>query len=109
MGGRLTGAGRVSPRHQRRARYGSAGGGDLRLTALTGQALSYDAEGNLLSDGMRDYAWDAENRLVGRRRVAMTSTPAGGGSAAPLCPARLYQHQQRAGEWHASTRRSWNI
>jgi YD repeat-containing protein len=27
--------------------------------------LSYDADGNLLSDGQRNYAWDAENRLVG--------------------------------------------
>ncbi|KAA3445852.1 peptidase C39 [Mesorhizobium sp. SARCC-RB16n] len=36
-----------------------------QLTNLSGQALSYDANGNLLSDGQRNYSWDAENRLVG--------------------------------------------
>jgi len=35
-----------------------------QLTNLSGQALTWDADGNLLSDGTRDYAWDAENRLV---------------------------------------------
>lgn len=70
-----------------------------QLTNLSGQALTWDANGNLLSDGLRSYAWDAENRLVritypseagkqsdfvydGRdRRVSMTETPPGGGSA----------------------------
>jgi RHS repeat-associated protein len=70
-----------------------------QLTVLSGQALSYDAVGNLLSDGQRNYSWDAENRLVGitypgqsgkqtafaydglSRRTAITSAPAGGGSA----------------------------
>src|SRR5215207_4144711 len=70
-----------------------------QLTNLSGQALTYDAVGNLTSDGQRTYAWDAENRLVlitypgqpgkqtaftydglGRRRT-ITSTPPGGGSA----------------------------
>jgi RHS repeat-associated protein len=64
----------------------------------SGQAYTYDADGNLLSDGTRDYSWDAENRLVGMtypahsgqatafaydglgRRVTITDTPAGGGS-----------------------------
>jgi YD repeat-containing protein len=36
-----------------------------QLTALSGQALGYDANGNLTSDGQRTYSWDAENRLVG--------------------------------------------
>jgi RHS repeat-associated protein len=67
-----------------------------QLTNLSGQALSFDANGNLLSDGQRGYSWDAENRLVGisypgqsgkqtaftydglSRRTAITSTPAGG-------------------------------
>jgi RHS repeat-associated protein len=67
-----------------------------QLTNLSGQALSFDANGNLLSDGQRNYSWDAENRLVGitypgqsgkqtafaydglSRRTAITSTPAGG-------------------------------
>jgi RHS repeat-associated protein len=63
------------------------------------QTLTYDADGNLLSDGTHDFIWDAENRLVGitypnqpaqatsftydglGRRIAITSTPAGGGTA----------------------------
>jgi RHS repeat-associated protein len=71
-----------------------------QLTALSGQSLTYDADGNLLSDGARTYSWDAENRLVGigypgqpgkatafaydglGRRIAASSTPAGGGAAA---------------------------
>jgi RHS repeat-associated protein len=70
-----------------------------QLTDLSGQAFGYDANGNLTSDGQRTYSWDAENRLVGiaypgqpgkataftydgsSRRVAISSTPAGGGSA----------------------------
>jgi RHS repeat-associated protein len=61
--------------------------------------LTYDANGNLLSDGQREYSWDAEDRLIeitypgepGKRtdfvydgldrRTAITRTPAGGGSA----------------------------
>jgi hypothetical protein len=38
---------------------------DRQLTNLSGQALSFDANGNLLSDGQRNYSWDAENRMVG--------------------------------------------
>jgi RHS repeat-associated protein len=34
------------------------------LTSLAGQPFVYDANGNLVSDGQRNYAWDAENRLV---------------------------------------------
>src|SRR6185312_1416381 len=70
-----------------------------QLTNLSGQALTFDANGNLISDGQRTYTWDAENRLVGitypgvsgkataftydgrGRRVSIASTPAGGGSA----------------------------
>src|SRR6202166_2993467 len=69
------------------------------LTNLSGQAFTYDADGNLLSDGARTYAWDAESRVVGitypgltgkatafaydglGRRTAIASTPTGGGSA----------------------------
>ncbi|MFD1985439.1 RHS repeat-associated core domain-containing protein [Mesorhizobium newzealandense] len=68
-----------------------------QLTNLSGQTLSYDANGNLLSDGQRNYGWDAENRLIGisypvepgkatafaydglSRRATITSTPAGSG------------------------------
>jgi len=83
------------------------------LTNLSGQPFSYDADGNLLSDGARTYSWDAESRLVGitypgrpgkatafvydglGRRSAITSTPAGGGSAVTTsyiwCGARICQ------------------
>ena len=36
-----------------------------QLTNLSGQALSFDTNGNLLSDGQRNYSWDVENRLIG--------------------------------------------
>jgi RHS repeat-associated protein len=67
-----------------------------QLTNLSGQAFSFDADGNLLSDGQRNYSWDAEDRLIGisypgqpgkqtafaydglNRRTTITSTPAGG-------------------------------
>jgi YD repeat-containing protein len=59
---------------------------------------TWDANGNLLSDGQRTYTWDAENRLIAiaylgqsskltafgcdglGRRTSIASTPAGGGS-----------------------------
>jgi RHS repeat-associated protein len=34
------------------------------FVAQTPEAFSYDADGNLLSDGRWNYSWDAENRLV---------------------------------------------
>jgi RHS repeat-associated protein len=70
-----------------------------QLTNLSGKAITFDAVGNVTSDGTRTYTWDAENRLVGiaypgvsgkataftydglGRRVTIASTPAGGGSA----------------------------
>jgi RHS repeat-associated protein len=36
-----------------------------QLSNLSGQALTFDAVGNLTSDGQRNYTWDAENRLIG--------------------------------------------
>jgi len=84
-----------------------------QLTNLSGQGLSFDANGNLISDGQRNYSWDAENRLIGitypgqpgkqtafaydglSRRTAITSTPAGGGSAVTTsyiwCGSRICQ------------------
>jgi RHS repeat-associated protein len=68
------------------------------MTPLTCSSVSI-ANGNLLSDGRRNYSWDGENRLVGitypgqsgkqiaftydglGRRTAIASTPAGGGGA----------------------------
>ena len=70
-----------------------------QLTRMAGEPRTYDNNGNLLSDGSRSYAWDAENRLVGitypgvsgkataftydglGRRTTIGNTPAGGGSA----------------------------
>ena len=64
-----------------------------QLTNLSGHTLTWDADGNVLSDGQRNYSWDAENRLIGitypgkqtafayngfSQRAAITSTPAGG-------------------------------
>jgi RHS repeat-associated protein len=90
-----------------------------QLTNLSGQALSFDANGNLLSDGQRNYSWDAENRLVGitypaqsgkttsftydglSRRTAITSTPAGGGTATTTpyiwCGASICQARNASG------------
>ncbi len=69
------------------------------ITQVSDLAYSYDATGNLLSDGERTYSWDAENRLVGisypsqpgkqtkfvydglGRRIEIDDTPAGGGDA----------------------------
>jgi RHS repeat-associated protein len=84
-----------------------------QLTNLSGQTLTYDADGNLLSDGQRNYTWDAESRLVGisypgqsgkltafsydglGRRTIIASTPVGGGSAVTTsyiwCGVRLCQ------------------
>ncbi|MGH6779298.1 MAG: RHS repeat-associated core domain-containing protein, partial [Bradyrhizobium sp.] len=83
-----------------------------QLTDLSGQALSFDADGNLLSDGQRNYSWDAENRLIGisypgqpgkqaafaydglSRRTTITSTPAGGGATTTSylwCGSRICQ------------------
>ena len=70
-----------------------------QLTDLDAQGLTWDADGNLLSDGQRSYSWDAENRLIGiaypgepgkatsfgydgfGRRTSIISTPASGGSS----------------------------
>jgi RHS repeat-associated protein len=90
-----------------------------QLTTLSGQALSYDSNGNLLSDGQRAYSWDAENRLVGivypgqpgkatafaydglGRRTRITNTPAGGGSPVATsyvwCGSKLCQARDAGG------------
>jgi RHS repeat-associated protein len=62
------------------------------LTELMKQPFVYDADGDLVSDGVRSYAWDAESRLVGvaqvgtrtsfaydglDRRISITATAAG--------------------------------
>lgn len=50
-----------SPQAEQRAGYDALN----QLSALDGQSYTYDANGNLLNDGSRRYAWDAENRLIG--------------------------------------------
>lgn len=35
-----------------------------RLTSWNGAAITYDANGNMLSDGTRTYTWDSRNRLI---------------------------------------------
>ena len=70
-----------------------------QLTNSSGQGLTFDTNGNLLSDGQRNYTWDAENRLVSitypgqpgkltasaydglSRRTTIASTLAGGASS----------------------------
>jgi len=90
-----------------------------QLTNTNGQPLSFDANGNLLSDGQRNYSWDAENRLVGisypgqsgkqtafsydgaSRRTAISSTPTGGGTAVTAsylwCGAQICQGRNADG------------
>jgi hypothetical protein len=38
---------------------------DNAMTAFNGQALGYDANGNLTSDGTNAYTWDARDHLTG--------------------------------------------
>ena len=110
----------IRPRCTQTASYNNLN----QLTNLSGQALTYDADGNLLSDGQRNYTWDAENRLIGitypgqsgkatafsydglGRRTAIASTPAGGGSTvttsyiwcgARPCQARNCEQRDDAG------------
>jgi RHS repeat-associated protein len=81
------------------------------LTAVGAQPVVSDADGNTTSDGARNYAWDAENRLVGvtytaqpgkqtgfaydglSRRVAITTTVAGRSAVADYiwCGSRICQ------------------
>jgi RHS repeat-associated protein len=35
-----------------------------QVESFAGNSFSYDADGNLVNDGVRTYRWDAENRLV---------------------------------------------
>jgi RHS repeat-associated protein len=44
--------------------------GTLTPSGGTGRVYSYDADGNVLSDGIRKYTWDAENRLLSITEIA---------------------------------------
>ena len=50
-----------------------------QYTAVAGNAYAYDANGNLISDGVNSYVYDAENRLAtrsGGRPTISTTAPA---------------------------------
>jgi YD repeat-containing protein len=63
-----------------------------QLINLSGQARTFDANGNLTADGQRTYAWDAENRLVGigypGTPARRPSSPTTASAAAPRSAAR---------------------
>lgn len=44
--------------------------GALTPTSGTGRTYSYDADGDVLSDGVNNYTWDAENRLLSISSIA---------------------------------------
>ena len=54
---------------------------DVRLAqiAASAQNMTYDKDGNLLCDGIWNYTWDAENRLI-----SMATTTAAAGAGFPL-------------------------
>lgn len=98
----------------------SVANGLNQVVRRNGQPLAYDADGELLSDGQRTYSWDAAGRLIGigypaapgkatsfaydglGRRVAITSTPAGGGGSTATtyvwCGSRLCQARDGSGD-----------
>ncbi len=49
----------------------------LQYVPPTTESPTYDADGNLLSDGRRNYVWDAENRLIEINWTAAQSPMAG--------------------------------
>jgi RHS repeat-associated protein len=88
------------------------------ITQVSSQSYTYDANGNLLSDGQRSFKWDAENRIIeisylnppgkrtqfvydglGRRRE-IDRLPAAGASTISLkyiwCGARLCQTRDQS-------------
>jgi RHS repeat-associated protein len=46
-----------------------------QFVAQTPESFTYDADGNLLSDGRWNYTWDGENRLV--NMISLSSAPSG--------------------------------
>ncbi len=54
------------PRAMSSATYDAAN----QLTSWAGATVTYDANGNLLNDGVRSYGWDARNRLAAVGGVA---------------------------------------
>jgi len=63
--GRVTGkTGSLSSTGMPTAASGNAFNADNAMTAFNGATLSYDANGNLTSDGTNAYTWDARNHLT---------------------------------------------
>jgi RHS repeat-associated protein len=84
-----------------------------KVNELTNKGFVYDAAGELVSDGVRNYAWDAQHRLVGvtqggtrtgfaydglGRRIAIVTAAAGRTTASDFiwCGARLCQSRSGA-------------
>jgi RHS repeat-associated protein len=70
---------------------GGAGGADLFKTVSATaflppawQTFSYDADGNILSDGVWNYMWDAENRLIAVETMSQAITTIGAANARRL-------------------------
>lgn len=56
------------------ARSGMAYDAADRLTQNAGRALTYDADGNLKSDGVTSYNWNAQGQLTGLSRTGLTAS-----------------------------------
>ncbi|MEV6143643.1 polymorphic toxin-type HINT domain-containing protein [Streptomyces sp. NPDC051992] len=56
------------------AETGSAFGKDNRLTTFNGRSFTYDADGQLKTDGIRDYTWNARGRLSGLTKAGQSSS-----------------------------------
>lgn len=49
-------------------------GKDNRITTFAGRSFTYDADGQLKSDGIRDYTWNARGQLSGLTKTGQSST-----------------------------------
>ncbi|WLQ45627.1 RHS repeat-associated core domain-containing protein (plasmid) [Streptomyces laculatispora] len=56
------------------AETGTVFGNDNRITTYSGRSFTYDADGQLKSDGLRNYTWNARGQLSGLTKAGQTST-----------------------------------
>ncbi|MFJ6438288.1 RHS repeat-associated core domain-containing protein [Streptomyces sp. NPDC091416] len=56
------------------AETGTVFGKDNRITTFAGRSFTYDADGQLKSDGIRDYTWNARGQLSGLTKTGQNST-----------------------------------
>ncbi|GAA4027034.1 hypothetical protein GCM10022232_85930 [Streptomyces plumbiresistens] len=56
------------------AETGTQFGKDNRITTYSGRDFTYDADGQLRSDGIRTYSWNARGNLTGLTRSGATSS-----------------------------------